>query len=1432
MNPQVANLKDLPTPMKIGLLVASGAGISALIIFVPAKVRVIVLVGIVAVVLILLLYWRTLKWLQKRKAAPMERGVIENTSAAPQGISEAAKMARLDDLRKKFEDGVQKFRAAGKSLYNFPWYMIVGEPGSGKTEAIRHCNVGFPPGLQDQFQGAGGTLNMNWWFTDHAVILDTAGRLMFEQVESGGSGEWREFLKLLKKCRPQCPINGVFLVIPADSLIKDTADEIEQKASKIARQFDAVQRTLDVRFPVFVIVTKSDLINGFRDFFDGLDDPQLQHQILGWSNPEPLDEPYNPEFIEQHLRMIQARLFRRRLGLIQEILSEEHPGAEKRAVDTLYAFPQGITRIASRMTRYLELIFSVGSKWSCKPLFFRGIYFTSSMREGSALDEDLAESLGVPVESLPEGRVWERDRAYFLRDLFMKKVFREKGLVTDATNATKQHVRRRALVMVSAIVSVVFLLLFTFYAYTRFNKSIGELKVFLTSPALASGKLDENLQVIKKENDTYRYIGRASVNGMPDDIKRYNVSAQLLDVVGRWEKKGVPWIFRLAAGFSRRITSDELKKAEAVIYENGVLQPFINAAADGISAKKNGQWTRDDAATKVLHHLIWIKAGGNLQDQGDLSAQTFLDPLSDYVLPRSQGDESTEDFQKRLKMYNDDKVKLHEPFTSIYGKTWSTVGLKNDPNWLNLAIGQGVKLFNEYWTDETRLAEHSKDYASVEAIKKLTAALEKFDAAEQRLLGLAGAFNLNSDKSYVAAHWKDFAEKWRESFAAINEAVESVRACGASIKMSASLEGAWAAAAATVLRDVNDNYQFLLKPCGQTDKQAFLGTVRDSLEQAYAQLTARLRQGDFEEKLKLLNKNFYLQLPNAVRLFQARFDLYAKANEQVTALTPVSGIQQVPQAFKESFKAAADARRRIEELLSLDRAAFRVSPAADLSRWTVDSAERRHCYDIVKAGLDAAPKTANDIQNLIDRQASWNWSCVPKEAKKKFDPVAAAAVLSGWKVLGTALADASYALPKDMQQMHRDANGVYNEYAKLYLDYWLDEVPHLLVGSVIPHENTWKAQHKQLEKLVVWDVLARVNELGKCIDQALNGFEEFVPADYTKLRQFRANKDNLTNKFFQAKCTQWVEKWIALSDDPFEARNTLLIAKPVQLVKDYFSFSSAAPAEFADLYWSVLAEDSLRILVDEVQAEQVRALDKLRTQYGGKFPLARDSTVDLTVPEFVDAYALVAKSGPQESLDPTTVGGGASTAYPRLDSLFMKLRSPTTADKWIETIKHLFRALPRPGDSYYCRITLLDEKQQYHLEGGQGDALLLNHLNEFRLVQAGQKGQRLRTRAQKNTLLDTVKYPGPQTRFEFYQYPSDPDDKPAATLEFTEPWSCLRMFCSLADPEKGKGYIKINVKPSQGRGGLLYLQLEFCRESGGACDIDLPKLADWPLMRR
>src|ERR1022692_4252220 len=278
-----------------------GVGLLATALWLPYGIYV---AGIILVLALLLfggyIVWRTIR--ARRQRERFSSALEVQTAAAPKTISDPNQRADLDRVRQKFQKGLQEFKSRGKDIYKLPWYVIIGESGSGKTEAIRHSGIEFPPGMQDELQGSGGTVNMDWWFTNRGIILDTAGSMLFNEARAGEAPEWREFLRLLKRARPQCPVNGLFLVLSVESLIRDSADKIAQKASRIAQQLDIIQRALDVRFPVYLIVTKCDLLAGFREFFDSIDDPLLQHQMFGWSNPEPLDAHFRPDLVEQHLK--------------------------------------------------------------------------------------------------------------------------------------------------------------------------------------------------------------------------------------------------------------------------------------------------------------------------------------------------------------------------------------------------------------------------------------------------------------------------------------------------------------------------------------------------------------------------------------------------------------------------------------------------------------------------------------------------------------------------------------------------------------------------------------------------------------------------------------------------------------------------------------------------------------------------------------------------------------------------------------------------------------------------------------------------------------------------------------------------------------------------------------------------------------------------
>ncbi|MFN7022184.1 MAG: type VI secretion protein IcmF/TssM N-terminal domain-containing protein, partial [Phycisphaerales bacterium] len=649
MNELWRRLQAMPRATQAAVAVAAAVVVvGGIALFGSPKAIAAFVAGLAVIGLVLVVYEHLAARARSRGLAPLEQAIRGNASSPLVAISEPARRARLDDLRRSFESGLQKFRDAGKNLYALPWYLVVGEPGSGKTEAIRHCNVGFPPGLQDQLQGAGGTLNMNWWFTNHAVLLDTAGRLMFEEVEPGATGEWQEFLRLLRRSRPSCPINGMLLVIPAESLVRDSADAIERKGARIAQQLDQIQRALGVRFPVYVVVTKCDLINGFREFFDGITDPSLQHQMFGWSNPAPLDTPFNPELIDQHLQSVRRRLVRRRLGLLLDPVNTEDPRQSRTAqVDALYEFPDAFQDIAPRLKRYLSMIFVAG-EWSARPLFLRGIYFTSSMREGEALDAKLAEALGVPVESLPEGRVWERDRSYFLRDLFVSKVFRERGLVTRAANTRRQQFARRGLVFGVAGLGLVALGAFSLLGHRSMTRTMlgpSEFWRELASSARSgrepadtvTGLSARTLPIIApnaRGSAEFFYRGRPAsgsdplLAGLPVAEERRTRAGIHSEVRARIEERlPAPWVYApvalLGGEGDRDIARDARARAGRALFESGVLRAALDAARVRLNADIAEKRPWSGVTTDAFIQLLRAHSA-SISGRGDLPS---LDPL-------------------------------------------------------------------------------------------------------------------------------------------------------------------------------------------------------------------------------------------------------------------------------------------------------------------------------------------------------------------------------------------------------------------------------------------------------------------------------------------------------------------------------------------------------------------------------------------------------------------------------------------------------------------------------------------------------------------------------------------------------------------------------------------------------------------------------------
>jgi type VI secretion system protein ImpL len=265
------------------------------------------------------------------------------------------------DLLKQLRFGVDRpslwtrIRALGSQqyLYNLPWYVFIGAPGAGKTTALINSGLRFP--LADRLgreavRGVGGTRNCDWWFTDEAVFLDTAGRYTTQQSDREvDAAAWRSFLALLKKSRPRRPINGVLVTISVADLLQQSAAERETHARALRTRVQELYQTLGLRIPVYVLVTKSDLLAGFSEFFGALGREE-RAQAWGFALPYGT-EVLDPAALSGELQRLERRLY----DQLPERLEEERD-ATRRAL--LYGFPQQFALLRDRLVQFVEGAFS------------------------------------------------------------------------------------------------------------------------------------------------------------------------------------------------------------------------------------------------------------------------------------------------------------------------------------------------------------------------------------------------------------------------------------------------------------------------------------------------------------------------------------------------------------------------------------------------------------------------------------------------------------------------------------------------------------------------------------------------------------------------------------------------------------------------------------------------------------------------------------------------------------------------------------------------------------------------------------------------------------------------------------------------------------------------------------------------------------------
>lgn len=426
-------------------------------------------------------------FLARRANAKLINSMLANDELVSMGSSMSADEIEL--IRERFENALKTLRdnpidrrRKRDFLYDLPWYIIIGPPGTGKTTILRNSGLHFPLEADGQaaLQGIGGTRNCDWWIANEAVLIDTAGRYTTQDVNQDiDAAAWGGFLTLLKEHRKRRPVNGVLLAVSIADIVLSSETERQRQAAVLRQRLRELHRAFAMRLPVYVLLTKCDLIAGFEEYFDEVAEAERE-QVWGVTVPFDSDQmTFGPLFENGFLDLV-SRLERR---LPQKLAGERNNGRRCR----IYGFPHEFASMGTVLRSFLAEVFQV-NRYEAQP-FLRGVYFTSGTQEGTPFDR-LLGAMGRSFALAPSAQMPTsgQGKAFFIKRVLSDIIFPEQNLVGKNTRLERQLAAAR----LGALAAMV---LFTFglSAYWLFglSSSIAQVKQADMATATLTTRLRE-----------------------------------------------------------------------------------------------------------------------------------------------------------------------------------------------------------------------------------------------------------------------------------------------------------------------------------------------------------------------------------------------------------------------------------------------------------------------------------------------------------------------------------------------------------------------------------------------------------------------------------------------------------------------------------------------------------------------------------------------------------------------------------------------------------------------------------------------------------------------------------------------------------------------------------------------------------------------------
>ena len=399
---------------------------------------------------------------------------------------QARQQARTDDPLRVYDEGQKRELDAtlallrqnigkGDWLYRLPWYVVLGQEDAGKTSFINRSNQSFAltrvvradqRGAPDDVPFA-----IDWWIGNEAVLIDPAGELICpqpkskEQAEdtqpSPGQGKdkrrtkaliaqypdlparmWKHFVEWLGDSRSRRPLNGAILVVDLPLLLVGSASDRKALASLLRARLRDLMEQLDTRLPIYIVLSKFDLVRGFDTFFEHLP-RSARERVLGFTCSLESVQDFDAWMTE-----LTARYDEFIAGLNEQAFDAMVSRKRLEDREELFVFVRQLAGLKPALCTFLADVFE-SDRYST-PALVRGMYLTSVYQQGvpaNAFVNAAARAYGMapePSRALPSGKAM----TYFTEHLFQSVVYPEAGLAGDNLRVLRD---KRKLLLANAV---------------------------------------------------------------------------------------------------------------------------------------------------------------------------------------------------------------------------------------------------------------------------------------------------------------------------------------------------------------------------------------------------------------------------------------------------------------------------------------------------------------------------------------------------------------------------------------------------------------------------------------------------------------------------------------------------------------------------------------------------------------------------------------------------------------------------------------------------------------------------------------------------------------------------------------------------------------------------------------------------------------------